>query len=1015
MRLDKVTDWCIDYTRGALWLATPTAWYRLLRPAPAFAPYFASTRRKFELALRAAAALATAPQAKYDTVLPQVLAPEPPDQDASALGGDSATVYSEAVMLHEARFLARAVQAAVPGAKPDARTTNFVARLEEHVYGQLSESQRSDLTHLAAVAKPELDEAVMVHRNDLLLKRIDWRFGMSAKRARASHNRAEPPAMERGFGIDDTLVGAMLALYDLFTSCGAFLRVAPFPLSRLTAALSTDSGSAGDGAQLEERIRIASEAGSASGALLRDLHTALLRVATGSDVSLASQPAVAQVEAPAGARPWPEATRMALQRAPRSIVDKDAAAAAQRLNECDYTDLDAAERIALLQGLVALALENNSFRDHMTQRVEDAADALQSYLPWESLGRTAASVDSMRPWDAWAAWASGVSPSPGRPLGTDLEGRRYWLFGGASTWGRIFVEETADLQGDGPASWGWYPWARLDALLAWLNKGGLTNAGERTLARALRRLPPIPDAQRDVWLAMPSPVPGRRTRREGMSDTGPDGYVGLVAPLLRGGTVAGAGTGAGLEDQVQACVQMLLSAVPLWSLDHTALQQHRLIGAAAVRPPGSVLPGWVLQELETMLTEHGALVPDWAVRRQAWRTEASACRTLSAVALAVSQLQDHLVKGNLMSRDSFLRMCRAPQTPPLPYLPLPGEVVVVSRTGLRAHCEHLQIHVEPSLWSTMRPTERFVVECAAHRRGDPLQPPSCLASMHTCWLLLAPQPSALQHLGGGFSQGLCVPIAIGSPLPDFVVDRESFDAGMRTQWQPGDRFKMFFPQGGSADAGPSTRRTGSYSKGTIIRIHLRIEVSAGSCADGGRYIDVDPWAAYEVEWDYEIHRRRLSEFRRLSPWQMDEDESNQFRKAVDMSRLQGASQRAFVREAQLVAMVQAKERQALRGASKPVTPPETEEAFLQLLSDFWQLRGKPLRVPTYFFQPLELYHIFCEVQKRGGYNGCCDGRKWRDVVHTLQRKIDLDAQSAAGHILKGQFEKILLPFELSIA
>ena len=1003
MRLERVTDWSIDFSRGAVWIATPTAWYRLLRPTPAFAPHFASTRRKFELALRAATAVVAAPKAPYEAVLPKVLALEPPDQDASALGGDSAALYSEAVMLHDARFLLRAVLAAVPSARPDARASNFLARLEDHIYGTLSEAHRVTLKRPATAVRADQEEEVLAHRNRLLVKRIDCRFGTSAKRTRAAQRRGAPPALEMGFGVDESLVGAVLSLYDLFTSFGAFLRIPPFPLFRLTTALSTDGGTAA-----------ASEAGSASGALLRDLHTALLRVAAGADVMLMPQPAVSQAEAAFGSKPWPEATRLALTRAPRTLVDKDAATAAQRLSECDYTDLEAAARVALLQGLCALALENNAFRDHMTQQVEDAADTLHSALPWE---RHAGAAETMRPWEAWAAWISSASQAPGRPLGADLEGRRYWVLGGACCWGRIFVEDTNGATGDEAATtWGWYPWARLNELRAWLQQGNLASAGERALRDALQRLPPVPDAQRDTWLAPPPTVPGRRLRREGMSDIGPDGYVALVAPLLRGGTAAGSAPGAGLEGQVHACVQTLLSAVPLWALDQSSLQRHRLVGAAALNPSGAVMPGWVLRELEALLVENSALMPEWAARREAWRADAAVARTLEAVAMAVSLLQDHMVRGDLLSRDVFQRICRVPQAPPLPYLPTKGEVVVVSRAGLRTHCERLDIAVDASLWAAMRPTERFVVECVAYRRGsDPAAQPPSLASVHTCWLLLAPTPATLAHLGGGFAHGLCVPIAVGVPLPEYVVDQETFDMSMRIPWQPGDRFKMFIPAGGAAETVPGTRRSGSYSKGTIIRINLRIEVSAGGCGDGGRYVDVDPWEAYEVEWDHESHRRRWAERKRLSPWLLEEDESGAQRKAVDIVRHHVAVQRAAAREAQIVALEQAKQKKAVRGASRAVTPPDTEEEFMQLLSDFWELRGKPLKVPTYFYQPLELYKVFCEVQQRGGFYACCENRMWKDLVQSLQRKDDLNAQTAAGYILKSQYEKVLVAFELFLA
>jgi len=790
--------------------------------------------------------------------------------------------------------------------------------------------------------------------------------------------------------------------------------VPPFPLSRLVAALCPDGlAEAGAG---EERMRVASEAGVASGALLRDLHTSLLRVATGVDVALLAQPVAAQAEAGAsagagaggGARPWPEAVRAAVARAPRHLVNEEALAAAAALQEGEYADLGAGARVALLRALAALATEVDAFRDHMTAAVEEGAGAQAQLLAWEAPG--AGTLEATRPWDAWACWAAVVARAPGRPLGSDLEGRRYWLLGGAAGWGRLFVEDCAQPGLGGAGAWGWYSWAQLPSLAGWLEAGGLRSAAERALARALRRTPPVPALQRDAWLAPPAAQPGRRTRREGVSDCGPDGYVGVVAPLLRGGLALGGGPagGAGLEEQLAACVHTLLGAAPFWEMDPDWLARMRLVGAAASRAGAAGAGPALLLELEALLSESAVLLPEWGARRGAWRAEAAAGRSLAAAALAVLQLQDHLSRsGDRLSREAFLRVARAPhllQASP-PFLPALDGAVAVARSGLRAHCQHLGLPVDPALWTAMRPVERFAVDCIAFRRGDPEA--EGMAALPTCWLLLSPLPGTLAHLGGGFPHGLCLPICVGTGLSDYVVDLESYEAAMQSSWSPGDRFRMFFATGG--DQVLPGRKPGAWCRGTVLRVHMRIEVSAAS-GDGGRYVDVDPWEAYEIEWDYHDMRRKQYDMRRASPWQMDMEEGEERRRAVEVVRQHEAALRNAAKEEQAAAQEAARE--ARKGASKAVVPPEAEE-FMQQLVQFWAARGKTYKGPIFFHQPLDVYKVFCEVQARGGYNAVTANKKWREVCSTLG--LELAQVTSSSYILRNIFDRVLIAFERHLA
>ena len=58
--------------------------------------------------------------------------------------------------------------------------------------------------------------------------------------------------------------------------------------------------------------------------------------------------------------------------------------------------------------------------------------------------------------EEWEQWKESVRVNSRKPLGVDMQRRRYWALGGrASAW-RIYVEE------DEGASWGWYEGALAD-------------------------------------------------------------------------------------------------------------------------------------------------------------------------------------------------------------------------------------------------------------------------------------------------------------------------------------------------------------------------------------------------------------------------------------------------------------------------------------------------------------------------------------------------------------------------
>jgi hypothetical protein len=866
VQLDAVTDWCVDYVRGGVCLITPHAWYRLLRPHAAYAPLFLHTRRKCELAVRAAAALDAAPLASYETVLAHILAP-PTALGAAAPedGCDSGSAYALSSLLADARFMLNQLTEAVPRTRDAlSRPATFIGRLAEAV-AALDPPQPPQLEpqHPAPRFDASVDEGVLVLRAEALLSRMDWRGGGGGKRARVAARRGPPPSgVDAAFGLDAFTAGDVLLLWDFFGAFADFLRVPPLPLSRLVAALCPDADLA------------ATDAGAASGALLRDLHAALLRCVAGKDLEVRAAPLVAVAEGPPAGVPWPQAARAALLAAPADVVGPDALAAAAALQDGDYAELSAPQRVALLRGLQAVAIEGEAFREQMAMRAEDGEAAAEP-LPWED-GSTSASaaVDVARPWDAWTAWAARVAPAAGRPLGSDLEGRRYWLLGGAPGWGRVFVEEPGARGGGDPGTWLCYTWTQLPALAAWLQAGGQKSAAERALLRTLRRLPQPPPAAAAGWDITAA------CARTAAGGEGPDGYAGLVAPLLRGSATAAPGSGAaGVDAQVRACVQALLAAVPFWELDSDALARFRLLHAAASGLQAGPTLAVVLHDLEALMTSANALTAEWPQRRAGWRADAARCTSLAAAALPVAQLQDHLAKDPArLTRDAFLRLMRAEQLVP-PFAPAEGQTVVLARTGLQRHCDTLGFSVDPQLWAALRLTERFRAVCVAFRRGDETK--ARLRGFHAAWVLLEPARDALSHLGGGFARGLCVPVVAGlKNTLDCVLDAEAFDRSLLRPWAVGDRFRTFFPSGGP-EILPG-RRPGSWFKGTVSRVHLHVELSAAGPGGCERHVDVDPWEAYEVEWDHEKRRERR-EFANdlLCPWQLEAPEGLEKVQAIE--------------------------------------------------------------------------------------------------------------------------------------
>ena len=75
--------------------------------------------------------------------------------------------------------------------------------------------------------------------------------------------------------------------------------------------------------------------------------------------------------------------------------------------------------------------------------------------------------------------------------------------------------------------------------------------------------------------------------------------------------------------------------------------------------------------------------------------------------------------------------------------------------------------------------------------GPPYEPIlGPLTRLPVAWLLLQPSRTAARHQQPAAE--LAVPVQINLTLPDYMVPSDAFDRGMRIEWRPADRFRMYF-------------------------------------------------------------------------------------------------------------------------------------------------------------------------------------------------------------------------------
>ena len=83
--------------------------------------------------------------------------------------------------------------------------------------------------------------------------------------------------------------------------------------------------------------------------------------------------------------------------------------------------------------------------------------------------------------------------------------------------------------------------------------------------------------------------------------------------------------------------------------------------------------------------------------------------------------------------------------------------------------------------------------------------------------------------------------------------------------------------------------------------------------------------------------------------------------------------------------------------------------FREELTKYYNLQGKEsFKYPIVSGKNLDLYKLYKEVLKRGGYQAVYENKQWKDVVSTL----DLPSScTSASFTVKRHYKKYLLSYE----
>eukprot|EP00210_Caulerpa_lentillifera_P005494 g5254.t1 len=735
------------------------------------------------------------------------------------------------------------------------------------------------------------------------MKRERKALELSKVEKESDRRRGSPPILKVDFRIPQKLMGLALSCWDFFMTFRLILEIPSFPFWRFEAAISPVKNKkrhSSSSSKLHHTFREShsSDAESlASGLLLHDIHTSLVKVLQGKiqlNKEASTLASLHSVKPSSGN--WTQTVSLLLLKSPLEDVDDDTRKIASFLHSHEYLDLSVYAKLKILSTLINMVLALEAFHEHLNTLIDK--QSVQKIHGYETKALNEEILESMElsleekaiqlSIGKWNDWFSSYRLGVMNTIGQDYRGAQYWILGAASGCYRIYVEQRltysrqcsfegiekepellGKTKGKGKMEsgliWGYYEGERIAELVDWLLAGDLES--EKALLDALQNLPkPVRIEEQDlddmdedyeelinhktmkiISVSYLNLTPS--TLRKFQLDD----YLSIKYPLLKGeGELPDSVVNVQLSSRIIAFVRSILATIPFWKKD------------AEIRSR-------ICQAIDRVESVQGAM--DLAKE---------VCNAIETHVLTPTQS---------IPRTSFDGMIHEVKCPL--YFPRTSESIVVLKTGCLAHLDHYlevsrkvletpvtsqcfkeschpnNIELTKTQVEALRPFEHFRVSCIAYRSPYPELPPEDsplledkdIPVLPCMWMLLSSSSSSSNNNQSSLSleatpAPLALPIHVDSSLPDFIVKVDAFEQSIQKNWKVGDRFKMFF-------GGKSTARSqagGGYYKGTISQVATPISEES-----------YDPWESLTVEWDNDHTGGSM----KVSPWEIEVDPEEQ--------------------------------------------------------------------------------------------------------------------------------------------
>lgn len=86
--------------------------------------------------------------------------------------------------------------------------------------------------------------------------------------------------------------------------------------------------------------------------------------------------------------------------------------------------------------------------------------------------------------------------------------------------------------------------------------------------------------------------------------------------------------------------------------------------------------------------------------------------------------------------------------------------------------------------------------------------------------------------------------------------------------------------------------------------------------------------------------------------------------------------------------------------------------FLEQLIKFWDLNGRPLKIPTVEKRHLDLHMLHKVVQEENGFEYCTRERKWSKVASRLGYTVSRQNKGPIASLLRQHYERLLFPYDV---